>query len=408
MPSVLRAPSFVNTFSLTTAPDAATILADRCLLEEETEVAKRRTAPTCTRGSFNVMDFGAVGDGKTDDTGAFMQALEAAAPIRGTVHVPDGTFLCSTLKMPPHTGLVGNATWGYREGGGSVIRLGDAQAKCLIDITAAVGATVYGLSLEGAGLGTDVHGICFNPFEGKKEEDTPRIERCHIARFTGDGIHLDHIWCFSVRSCEIIGNKGNGLYVWGWDGFILDNWFSGNGRAGYGAYGPNASITMTGNRIEWNHEGGIRVRGGTHYNITGNYIDRSGGPAISLASRPDGAPCFCLSITGNLMYRSGKPEWTADELESTHVRFEDVRGLTFTGNTMCVGQDDGGGLNSPQYAMVLKGLRNSVIKDNVMHIGALKQLVLDLGGHKDGTIIADNVGCVFRDEGKSIWGSGQI
>jgi hypothetical protein len=370
-------------------------------------MAKARQSRKRAGTGFVVTDFGAVGDGKADDTAAFRKALEAAGPVRGTVFVPDGVYLCSTLLMPPHTGLVGNATWGYREGGGSVLRLNDASAKCLIDITAAVGATVSGLSLNGADLGAGTHGIYLGPFENKKEEDTPRIERCHISHFTGDGICLDHIWCFSVRSCEVIFNKGNGLSVWGWDGFILDNWFSGNGRAGYGAYGPNASVTMTGNRIEWNRGGGIRIFGGTHYNITGNYIDRSGGPGICLMSR-DASPCFCFSITGNVIYRSGKPEWTTEELESTHVRFEEARGLVFTGNTMCAGQDDGGGLNSPLHGIIVRALRNSVIKDNVLHIGALRQLVLDMGGHKDGTVIRDNVGCVFVDDGKSIWASGQI
>lgn len=363
-----------------------------------------------TGSVLNVRSFGACGDGKTDDTAAFQKALDAAAAERRTVFVPDGVYACGTLKFPPHTGLVGNATWGYREGGGSVLRLNDAKAVCLLDITGAVGATINGLSLDGASLGTDVHAIYAGPLDTKKEEDTPRIERCHISKFTGDGVRLDPIWCFSIRGCEIIFNQGNALYVRGWDGFILDNWFSGNGKAGYAALGPNASITMTGNRIEWNKGGGIRICGGSHYNITGNYIDRSGGPAISLLPREDGAPCFCFTVTGNVIYRSGKPEWTSttDEFESAHVRFETCRGLAFSGNSMCVGQDDGGGSNSPRYGIVLRGLRNSIIKDNTLHIGAMTELVHDLGGHGEGTIVKDNVGSIFRDEGKNIWGSGQI
>ena len=42
-------------------------------------------------------------------------------------------------------------------------------------------------------------------------------------------------------------NTGNGVWIRGWDGFLLDNWLSGNGEAGYGAYEENLSITMTGN-----------------------------------------------------------------------------------------------------------------------------------------------------------------
>jgi hypothetical protein len=363
---------------------------------------------TNSRLYINVLDFGAVGDGAADDTAAFRAALAEAAKISGTVFVPDGVFCVGEIQLPPHTGLVGNASWAYRTIGGSVLKLNDPNATCMLNITGAPGATINGLSLEGEALGEGIHAIYMGPFEDKKEEDTPRIERVHIANFTGDGIRLDPVWCFSVRGCEIIFNRGNALYVRGWDGFILDNWFSGNFGAGYMSDAANASITMTGNRIEWNQNGGIRILGGSHYNITGNYIDRSGGPGISL--RPNGdTPSLCFTVTGNVIYRSGKPEHTDanDPYESCHARLEGCHGLIFTGNSMCVGQDDGYGSNSPEYGIVVKNLGNSVVKDNAMHIGALTQLFVDQGEHNGGVIIADNVGSIYTDRELPIWSSKQ-
>jgi len=358
---------------------------------------------------LNVCDFGAVGDGQNDCTEAFRKALEAAAGRRGTVFVPDGVFVTGTVRLPPHTGLVGNATWGYREYGGSTLRLKDAAGPCLVDITGAVGATVNGLSLQGQDLGSGVHGIYMGANPGKKEEDTPRIERCHVSHFTGDGIRLDPVWCFSIRGCEVIFNKGNGLGIRGWDGFILDNWFSGNGGSGIASIGVTASNTLTGNRIEWNRGGGIRILGGGHYNITGNYIDRSGGPGLALLPGEGGGPCNCITVTGNVIYRSGKPEWTGgDEYESAHVRLEGGHGIVFVGNSLCVGQDDGGGVMSPRYSIVLRALKNAVVANNTMNIGSLKALVQDLGEHGEGVVIRDNVGNLFRDEGTTIWASGQI
>lgn len=350
--------------------------------------------------------FGAVGDGKTDDTGALQAALDAAAIRKGSVYLPAGEYATGTLTFAPYTGLVGDATWGYRSGGGSRLRLNDAAASCLLDITGAIGATLNGLSLHGGDLGTNVHAIYMGSNPTKKEEDSPRIERCHISHFSGNGIHLDPAWCFSVRSCEVIFNKGHGLWICGWDGFILDNWFSGNGGAGYAATGANASVTMTGNRIEWNRGGGILIAGGSHYNITGNYIDRSGGPGITLRGR-DGSPCLCITVTGNVIYRSGKPEWTADEETSAHVCFEEAHGLVFSGNSMCVGRDDSGGTNSPLYGMILRGLQNSIIKGNTLHIGAIRELVHDRGGHGAGVVIAENVGSLYSDLDKAIWESAQ-
>ena len=49
-----------------------------------------------------------------------------------------------------------------------------------------------------------------------------------------------------------------------------------------------------------------------------------------------------------------------------------------------------------------------VISGNTMNIGALKGLIHDLGEHEEGVVIRDNVGNLFRDEGKAIWASGQI
>jgi hypothetical protein len=346
--------------------------------------------------SFDVRAFGALGDGQADDTAAVQKALDAAAGVGGTVTFPAGTFLCGELHVGPRVGLAGEPTWSYRDFGGGIIKLADERAACLVNLTGAFGATVTGLCLDGAGLGGSVHGILVDKPDYGRQEDTPRIERCKIAHFSGDGIRLERIWCFSVRHCMSAHNGGCGLRVRGWDGFILDNWLSGNRAAGYGAYDENASNTLTGNRIEWNRGGGIVIHGGNHYNIANSYIDRSGGPAISLLPRGE-TPCSVISITGSVIYRSGKPEWTPTaDYNSAQVRFEQARGLTFTGNAMSVGRDDGGrGEFSPEFGIVYGRLENSVIACNVLHGGALKDLMVDLGGHGPGVVVRDNPGSLY-------------
>jgi hypothetical protein len=53
-------------------------------------------------GFFNIMDYGAVGDGSTNDTNAIIAAIDAAgAAGGGVVYVPPGTYSTSSLK-PPH------------------------------------------------------------------------------------------------------------------------------------------------------------------------------------------------------------------------------------------------------------------------------------------------------------------
>jgi hypothetical protein len=53
-----------------------------------------------------------------------------------------------------------------------------------------------------------------------------------------------------------------------------------------------------------------------------------------------------ITLAGNCLYRSGAPNWgtIADPHLSTHIRFEGLRGISFTGNTVNAGRDDGGGV----------------------------------------------------------------
>ena len=351
-----------------------------------------------SRKMLNVMDFGAKGDGKTDDTEAFQKAMAKAALTNGAVFIPEGNFLCSELKVPEGIGLHGLPAWSYRKGMGTVLTLKEGGSKCLINLTGAFGAYLYGLCLNGNNIEGGAHGILVDKPDYGKQEDTPRIDTCRVENFTGDGIRLERIWCFCVRHSHCMRNRGCGLRVRGWDGFILDNWFSGNGKAGYASYDENSSNTITGNRIEWTREGGIVIHGGSHYNITGNYIDRSGRCGIALLPGINDRSCEVITLTGNIIYRSGKPDWgKQDDYDSSHVRFESVKGLVFVGNALNSGRDDGGaGSYSPDFGIVLKKLENSIVKDNVQQNGALKQLIADLGEHGDGVIIKDNVGSLRK------------
>jgi len=355
-------------------------------------------AASVVASALDVRDFKAVGDGKTDNTSAIQKALAKAAETRGTVFIPEGVFACSTLKIPPFVGLCGNPTWSYNEYAGPVLLLADPTARCLLDITGAYGFRINGISLDGAGQGSGIHGIMLDKPDYGKHEDAICIERCRIGNFTGDGVHLSRIWVFNIRQSMICFNKANGLLYRGWDGWVTDNWFSANGEAGIGAYDENSSVTFTANRIEWNQRHGLILKGGSHYNITGNYFDRTSGPAIVLLPRGKGST-RTVTITGNVIYRSGAPHGGpfSDQHQSCHLRFEEVEGLTCVGNTCDLGRDDGGkGESTPNYSIVVRALSNSVIANNAMHRGAIKELVVDLGGHGEGFVLKDNPGSVVK------------
>lgn len=62
-----------------------------------------------TLGEFNVLEFGGVGNGKTDNTPAFQRALAAAEGMGGTVRIPPGQFrFDGTIAIPSGTTLEGS------------------------------------------------------------------------------------------------------------------------------------------------------------------------------------------------------------------------------------------------------------------------------------------------------------
>lgn len=347
---------------------------------------------------LNILDFGAVGDGKTDNTKAIQAALDKAAQSRGSVYVPDGHYMTGPLRMSPFTSLVGNPAWGFRDVGGSILELNDPQGDCLINISRATGVTINGLSLNGGELGKNAHGIMLNQddYGSWGEEATICVERCRVDSFTGCGLYFKRIWCFSVRHCMISHNGGDGIWLRGWDGFVMDNWLTGNMRAGFGAYEENASVTFTANRVEWNYGAGLEIHGGDHYNITGNFFDRSGGPAIDIKDR-DGVHASQITMTGNIFYRNGKPARCGDQpYDSSHVRIRKARGLVMTSNVGEVAADDPNSsesdLTSPDYGVVIGELENSIVKDNIFDRGFKKELIVDLGGHRGSVLVKDNIG----------------
>lgn len=348
------------------------------------------------RNIFDVTDFGAIGDGKTDCTGAIQAALDEAGAVRGAVTVPPGNYLCDYLKVPEGIVVDGYPAWSFCNAGGSILTLRDADSPCLLDITGAFGCTIRGLSLRGGQLGEGVHGIMVShaEYNGGGQEDSPTIEDCRVDSFSGDGVHLRHIWCFSLRHSMLCFCAGSGLFVDGWDGFVLDNWFSGNRGAGFMGGGTVCSVTATGNRVEWNRAGGFVIPGGNTLNITGNYFDRSGGPGLKLTAAEQ-RQIDTVAVSGNIFNRSGAgtcQELPEDALDCSHMRLERCVNVTITGNSFRVGENDGGGgTKSPYYSVVMRDIADSVITANSMQCGSLKKAIFKLGGCET-VILNNNVG----------------
>ena len=103
--------------------------------------------------SFNVRDFGAKGDGKTDDTQPFQQAMDDASSIGGgIVVVPTGNYLiASHLTVPNEVTLEGvwraPTAWTQNKGSTLLAVEGAGQADATPFITLMRNATLKGLTI---------------------------------------------------------------------------------------------------------------------------------------------------------------------------------------------------------------------------------------------------------------------
>lgn len=343
---------------------------------------------------FNVCDFGAKGDGKTPDSEAIQKALDAAGAVSGTTYFPAGKYPCHDLKVHAHTTVLAEPQWGYRGDAGAMLVLDSEEADCLLNITGAFGVHLRGLFLQGKkDAQKPIHGVFLNNAEKySPKEDAIVIDDCKIERFSGHGVHLLRIWLFIIRHSIMQSNKGCGVQITGWDGFVTDNQLSGNGSHGFGCEGAGATVMFTANRVEWNHGYGLYLTSGDAWNVTGNCFDRNWGAGIRATK------IRATTITGNVFRRCGKDSNLLAEGErSCQVWLEECGGLTFVSNVCEAGRDDGGkGKYTPQVGFIVRKLSYCVIASNSLYRGYMDEMILDQGEHGPDYVFVNNVGCPMK------------
>ena len=343
---------------------------------------------------FNVKDFGAKGDGKTSDSEAIQKALDAAGAVQGTAYFPSGNYKCHDLKVHPYTTVLAEPQWAYSPDAGAVLTIDSEDADCVLNISEAYGCHIRGIFLRGNRSAEKIqHGIFQNhATEYTEKENSPVIDDVSVNSFSGNGVYLLRIWLFIIRHSIFKSNRGHGVCIQGWDGFVTDNQFSGNGKSGFATDVSGSTVMFTANRVEWNNEYGLYLSGGDAWNVTGNCFDRNSGAAIFANNVSDG------TFTGNVFRRNGKNAEKVQEgvNESCQMLIQGCKGISVTGNTGAAGRDDGGrGTYSPNYAFWLKDNSCSVVTSNAFYNGYLKEMTIDKGGNTESFLFNNNVGTQF-------------
>ena len=294
------------------------------------EIAKRVESIT-----LNVKDFGAVGDGRTDDTEAFKAAIDSAnINDSTTIFVPDGSYLVSKIVLKQGITLMGN-------GMNSKLFLKEGSKEEAF-ITNIIPENTHALDIHIKNL--LIWGNPNSVADGIRLKGTylSSIENCKIAEFVGNGVSIYGVqngdeWIRyntnCIKDCYILYNGGYGVFsdgsgedfhVQGGDigGNKLGNiiFFSSSSsitgvkaiwgsKEGNGVTIDATNVQVVNNNIEGNYKASLEIWGDNCF-VEGNKFSGDSleeeykYAAIEIRERADNASILSNQILGDLYKNS--------------------------------------------------------------------------------------------------------
>ena len=303
----------------------------------------------------SVKDFGAVGDGITDDTTALQNAINS----KKRVYVPEGVYLHTGLTADYSTNQIHieGAGWSksilkcITQGKHSITIKNTGTGEQYLNFPVVRNLTIDGDSTNGCGIYAD--GVVWYMFEKLKinhqgshgiyftDSGTPSggayigvINKCYIAGNGGDGVNqvatkgADQQNASWISNCELQGNK-NGVSVWGCAITITNASIEGNRDYGVniattnnsGVAYPLMRVSVKDNYFEGNKSGQVYVKtSGTTGLVEGlsiddNYFSHLTNTADYLPIKfgsTTGSEVFGLSFRGNKFLHVVEPNVLAD------------------------------------------------------------------------------------------------
>lgn len=228
---------------------------------------------------YDVRDYGAVGNGTTDDRPSIQAAIDAAAAAGGgTVYVPPGTYLLTRagassqgcIRVPSSISLIGAGI------GNTTLLSGDAGATDITGVVRTVsGGTNFGITIEnltinaasadqtGAGSVTCLYiGGAFD--ENVNIRNVLFFDAYSGTSLAGYGVRINSTYpnakSITFEACEARSCDRDGFSIEGASSVVLSNCTaSSNGRHGVRFSTGSRYCTVVGGRFESNVTNGILI-----------------------------------------------------------------------------------------------------------------------------------------------------
>jgi hypothetical protein len=285
-----------------------------------------------------VDDYGAVGNGVTDDTAAFNACLANNALCWVP---PSKTYAVAGVTLNSGNQLVGAGVVEYGADTAST-----THSKSILVLSAAAGAkniiNAAGVK-DGAalnGLFLDCHGSnsASGVSGGSFQLTVNDVTVVNCAAGLGDATYSSEL---HISNSTFGGNSVGVENII--DSFIVNGDFSNNSGDGvYLGAGSNDN-TIVNTRFEWNQGYGIESYGGSVANMVANCLfDRNYEVGVRLVG--DGG----MTLSNNMFTRNGRNGAPPDQ--NAQIYLSGSKNTSITGGVSLVGQDDGGkGPLTPAY-----------------------------------------------------------
>jgi parallel beta-helix repeat protein len=301
---------------------------------------------------YNVKDYGAKGNGTTDDTGSIQAAVNAARDAGGgTVYLPPGSYLVSkqtrkawVIQMYSNITMTG-------EGKNSWLKLADDQKGDAWVVANVPGVNVHDINIDNFSIdGNKANQNIVDPGDSPEERYKKNSDRQHkhgIIFFAAKRVNITRMYVKNVGGDGIYLSHSGGDPVS--NARVTDNVIDGAPRVGINFAGANNSLAK-GNRIigptiwvlkmELDGDSTKSRRGNTFVSNTGTDV----GGCVGISGTELGAWNYDMTITDNTcVLKSNTPDRLGIYLRNVaraSIKRNTITGDVWAGIYLFVGTSD--------------------------------------------------------------------